>query len=296
MVSSTEQLFYELMRVSLNVQDSLSQMPSVDQWLSLYAMAEKHSVSGVCFAGVLKLLNCDATDFYGMGEDLYYQWAAIALQIQQRNDVLNRQCVQIQAMISEAGFNSFIMKGQGNAAFYDESTCLFSPLPSKLSLLRQPGDIDVFLDGGFEKVNEFVQRTSPTNEINELEIHFHYFHDTEVEIHYRPFIMRNPFKNNRLQLFLKGQYEACYENKIMLCGAGEITVPTVQFNLVHQMVHIFHHFFTGGVGLRQMMDYYIILKSQQADETEINQVKEIVSMLGLNRFASALMWALKICF
>lgn len=53
------------------------------------------------------------------------------------------------------------------------------------------------------------------------------------------------------------------------------------------MVHIYHHLFTEGIGLRQLMDYYFVLKARN---NENENALRIVHSLGLDRFASALMW------
>ena len=154
-------------------------------------------------------------------------------------------------------------------------------------MLRQSGDIDIYLEGGFEKVYDYVQRTCPTKEVNELEIHYHILKDTEVEIHYCPFIMRNPIKNARLQKFFKEAMR--FDNKIALPNkVGDINVPTAEFNLVHQMVHIAHHLYTDGIGFRQLMDYNFVLRTSYDNEN----VLRIVHELGLDSFASALMWVL----
>lgn len=224
-------LFFELIRVAIGTQLSLSRQPSPNEWTTLYEIAKKQSLIGICFAGVQRLCISETSDYSGLSEILYLTWMGMAAKIQQRNEVVNRQCVEVQQMIEKEGIRTFIMKGQGNAALYNGNLCL----------LRQSGDIDIYLEGGFDKVNAFVQRTCPTKEINELEIHYHCLPDTEVEIHYRPFIMRNPFKNQKLQRFFAMKGENCFENMIALPnGVGEIAVPTTTFNLVHQMVHIYH--------------------------------------------------------
>ena len=41
----------------------------------------------------------------------------MAAKIQQRNEVVNAQCVEVQQMIENEGIHTFIMKGQGNAAY-----------------------------------------------------------------------------------------------------------------------------------------------------------------------------------
>ena len=111
-----------------------------------------------------------------------------------------------------------------------------------------------------EKVMKYVNKTFPTDEVNELEIYYHCFPD--VEIHYRPFIMHNPIKNQKLYKFFKEEGERCFENRIELPnGIGSISVLTLSVNLVHQMVHISHHWYMEGIGLRlrQLMDYYFLL-------------------------------------
>lgn len=105
--------------------------------------------------------------------------------------MVNRQCVDLQKQLSVDGFRSCILKGQGNLANYGE-----------LGMLRQSGDIDIWVEGEFEKVNNYVQSKSPTNKINDHHIEYDCFDDTEVEIHYIPFWLNNPFQNMVLDIFL----------------------------------------------------------------------------------------------
>lgn len=278
------ELFFELIHVALGQRQQLSYIPSEKEWEGLYTMAKQQTLLGVCFFGVQELRKSAGREStaIGMTQTLYLQWMGTAAIIQQRNELINRRCVEIQRMVEEAGFSAYIMKGQGNAVHY-----------GAMALLRQPGDIDIYLDGGFDKVMEFVNATHPTKAVNELELHYPCFADTEVEIHYRPFIMRNPFKNRVLQRFFKKEGEKCFKNKLALPNSSdEISVPTSVFNLVHQMVHIYHHLLIGGVGLRQLMDYYFVLRDAHEKNVDCHEAVECIHQLGLNRFASALMWVL----
>lgn len=136
-----------------------------------------------------------------------------------------------------------------------------------------------------------------------MEMHVDVFPDTEVEFHYMPFFMRSPIRNKRLQAFFESQKEACFTNFVCLNENENqneklcICAPTPAFNLVHQLVHIYHHFITEGVGLRQLMDYYFVLKARNNENEDENEnVLRVVRDLGLNRFASALMWVIKTVF
>ena len=280
-----EQLFFELLRVAIKVQNTLSRIPSAEEWDKLYRMSKKQSLVGISFAGIQRVVEYEKIYHCGMPELLYFTWMGMAAKIQQRNEVVNRQCVELQEKLSADGFRSYIMKGQAVGSLYGQ-----------IGLLRQSGDIDVFLEGGLNKVLAYARTYGGVAKVNELEMSVSIFPDTEVEFHYRPFIMRNPFKNRRLQKYFESQEKKQFSNYLILDKEKELSIcaPAVEFNLVHQLVHTYHHFITEGVGLRQLMDYYFVVQASNAED--IRECKKIVENLGLNRFASALMWVIKTVF
>ena len=60
------------------------------------------------------------------------------------------------------------------------------------------------------------------------------------------------------------------------------------------MAHMFRHYLEGGLGLRQMMDYYYIL--QVLDPADRQPVMDTLKRLGMDRFAAALMLSLQYNF
>ena len=310
---NTEKLFFDLVRVSIGQQVCLSQTPSESEWGELYAMAKKQSLVGVCFAGVQRLV----VQRQGPPEMLYLTWMGMAAKIQQRNEVVNRQCVDLQKRLSADGLWSCILKGQGNAALYQCKVSKVSSDAADLSMLRQSGDIDVWIEGGRKKVVDYVQQVAPTDDIRDNHAALNVFDSTEVEAHFRPATLRNPIRNKRLQKFFERTSDDCISHEIDLAG-GKINVPTTEFNLVYQLVHIFEHFYTEGVGMRQVMDYYFVLRaankkvcaSHPSDSLssrdwpaassegsiKFQEVSNVITDLGLDRFASALMWVIKTVF
>ena len=284
-----DKLFFELVQVAIGTRDCLSRTPCADEWDELYGMAKKQSLVGVCFAGVQKTLSRSALrgedpSVIGMAEVQYLKWMGMAAKIQQRNEVVNRQCVELQERLAKDGHRSYIMKGQAVGTLY-----------GSLAGLRQSGDIDVYLEGGLEKVLACARTFGEVKKVNELEMSVPVFQDTEVEFHYRPFIMRNPFKNAKIQAFFKNSEDESFNNRINLSSTSNslnltICAPITAFNLVHQLVHTYHHFITEGVGLRQLMDYYFVIMISNAED--VRECQKMVASLGLNRFASALMWVL----
>jgi hypothetical protein len=284
---NTTTLFFELIQVSMGTRDTLSRAPSADEWTSLYKTAKKQALVGVCFEGVQRLFDKHREIVESFPNGLKMKWIGSEAATRGRNELLNLRCVEMQNRLSKDGFRTYIMKGQGNAALYGNG----------LNMLRQPGDIDIFLEGGYKRVMKYVGETYPTREVNELEIHYHCFQDVPVEIHYRPFIMRDPIKNARLQRFFRSENERCFTNAIELPnGIGTITAPTPTFNIVHQLVHIKHHLFTEGIGLRQLMDYCFVLREAKAKPFDTAYVLQVISSLGLDCFAKSLMWVLQTVF
>lgn len=287
------QLFFELIQVAIGTRTCLSHTPSKGEWAELYAMSKKQSLVGICFSAVQKLTQNLDPRTQNLDKVQYLTWMGMAAKIQQRNEVVNRQCADLQKRISADGFRSYIMKGQAVGTLY---TSTGSAQVQSLAGLRQSGDIDVYLEGGLDKILAYAKSIGKTDGVNELEMHVEVFLDTEVEFHYRPMVLRDPFKNRRLQQYFDENAAIQFENTVLLDKEKglKIKAPTNTFNLVHQLVHIYLHFITGGVGLRQLMDYYFVLKACQiVDQSE---GLEVIHQIGLDRFAGGLSWVLNHVF
>lgn len=296
MTSESNELFFGLIRVSIGAQDvddfrtyqehqSFKVIQS--QWRKLYEISQKQSVLGVCFVGVSRLSNPDCREYAGMSEDLYYNWAAVALQIQKRNEKMNRACSALQSKVSSYGFRSCILKGQGIAGLYlvSENSADFQ-IPD-LKLLRQSGDIDLWCDASKDEI------VSMANEMGSVESpgYLHIgtiFNGEPVEFHFRPSYMRNPLYNARLRRF-------CSSHKEDWIVRDGIVVPSLEFDAVYLLSHIYRHLFGAGIGLRQLMDYYFLVRSLP-DSFDFREFRKRLKYLGIYHFAGAVMWVMKAVF
>lgn len=286
-------LFFELIQISIGCRVCLSRTPCEAEWGELYAMAKKQSLVGVCFAGVQKLVEQRQEP----PEMLYLTWMGMAAKIQQRNETVNRQCVKLQARLSADGFRSCVLKGQAIAALYQcggfnglqkvsEDSIDSSGTPTiNLQILRQSGDIDVWLDGSHERIMEYVNRVSPTNEVRWLHTQMSVFPDTEVEVHFRPSYLECPWQDKALQKFFGSEKDACF-------SSGRCTDS---FNQVFILAHVFRHMFSEGVGLRQLMDYYFVLKNSK-ERMSREEFAAVMKATGMYRFAKAVMWIMQEVF
>ena len=120
-----EQLFFELISVAIGSSNNLSHTPSADNWSKLYKMAKIQSLVGISFAGVQRLVDSEKEDYCGMTELQYLTWMGMAAKIQQRNEVVNKQCVGLQKLLATDGLRSSIVKGQGVALYLESifDTC-----------------------------------------------------------------------------------------------------------------------------------------------------------------------------
>lgn len=294
-----DSLFHQLIRVSIGTQKCLSRIPTEREWGKLYMLAKKQSLIGICFAGLQQLV-ADANDGFvsiGMSEALYLTWMGMTAEIQSRGEVMNRQCIDLQRILLEDGFRSCILKGQGVAALYNmnhghntDSGNIEGLCPEvSLGLLRQTGDIDIWLwcEGTLQKrrskIIKYALRHSPEAKAFVHHIDCKVYGDTETELHYLPSWFHSPVTHHRFVKWCESQAEEQMNHKM-----GDMTVPTISFNSVYLLIHIYRHLFQEGIGLRQLLDYYWVLKSSE----EVNKdvwMKTIVSF-RMKKFASAVMW------
>ena len=82
-----------------------------------------------------------------------------------------------------------------------------------------------------------------------------------------------------------------FERATTLCPEG-FKVPSMAYALVMQLSHLRRHaVINGGIGLRQVIDYYLLLN--HATEAELQQLRTQVKYFGMKDFAAALMWMLQ---
>ena len=111
--------------------------------------------------------------------------------------------------------------------------------------------------------------------------------DVPVEVHYRPSWLNSPFNNRRLQQYFLEHADAQFANQ----QPQGFAVPTWDFNRVFLLSHIANHLLHEGIGLRQVIDYYYLLKSNP-DRNSIDDYEKEFKRLGLLPFARQLMWVL----
>jgi hypothetical protein len=113
----------------------------------------------------------------------------------------------------------------------------------------------------------------------------------DVEVHYLPSQMASPLHNRRLQNYYKSHQAEQFANNNPVLGK-HVCTPTNGFNAIFLLSHMMRHFFNEGIGLRQFIDYYYLLK-QGFSDAEKEEFCKAVNYLGMKKFAGAVMWILE---
>ena len=286
-----ENLFYQLLRMALGRQVCLPHTPNEQEWKALYELAKKQSLIGVCFAGVQKL----QTQRQEPPEMTYLTWMGMAAKIQQRNEVVSRQCVELQGQLAADGLRSCVLKGQGVGALYrvHENDNDNNQSSSDLSMLRQSGDIDVWVDTDEEGALRWVKKYQRELDFDYKHVHLDVLEGTSVEVHYRPSTSRVPWYMKRVDHFTREK--ACWTNAVAL-GDGMVNVPSLEFNLVFILQHIFGHLFAEEMTLKQYLDYYFVLKQAHVEGADVQEAYRWMQRMGMGSFARATMWLLREVF
>ncbi len=275
----TGSVFFALLRAALTG-ECFSATPTDEEWRAIFSQVQKQSVAGVVWPVVKgKTLPLDVA----------FQWVGIAERIRGLNELQNKEAAGLTRLFDEKGRKSVILKGQANARLYPEKD------------LRQPGDIDIYVEGGQECVTQLLIELGQLDECptvanvgkkDKATSNYHHIHlsptkdGVEVEVHFRPSSGNHcPWTNRRLQKWL--EREALSVAKV----EEGFNVPSLRFALVMQLSHIQRHFLSSGVGIRQICDYYWLLRN--STEEDRREVSRVLVRFGLRKTAGALMWVLR---
>ena len=238
-----QKIFFDFLRFCIgSAKEIPSTLKEVD-WKELYAIAQKQCLLGILFDGIKKL----PAEHVGMEKELLLQWMAESQMLEKANVRLNDAAIQVSEWFLKKGFRTCILKGQGNALMY----------PNPYS--RTPGDIDIWVEGGDKRVISFVRSISPHEKACYHHIEFPSYKGVEVEVHYRPSFLLCFWHNRKLQKYYERVKDEQFSHRVMFSEQREVAIPTVEFNLIFQLTHIYAHLMNEGIGLRQLVDYYFVL-------------------------------------
>ncbi|OYP62570.1 nucleotidyltransferase family protein [Prevotella sp. P2-180] len=314
-------ILFDFIQIAIGNRKSLSATINDSDWLRLFEFCKSQYIVGIVYTAVEKLHNqgiiCPSS--------LEEQWRAFVYKIEKQNEVINRKCAEISRQYNHDGFFTCILNSQGSLLNY----------PEKLRMRRMPGDIEVLASplcdisvavltgsndveyatyNGFRAVREYVKMQHRIDGYFAIPI-VRYNHieapkidGTEVEVYFRAAHLYSPLRNWRLQKWMNDHADECMKNKTHLGFA----MPTSSVNVIHQMTHMYNHHIDGGLGFRQLMDYYYALRVWHNDVMECKdlqsqgmwseglgthvmsneEVMSVIRSFGMTKFTAAVMYVL----
>ena len=241
---------FAFLKYCLGSKSDVSKVIAGMDWQELYSFASKQALLGLCFEGIERLGKEYPEELKQnpIGRELLMTWMGKAQQIHRQNMKVNVVAGKLFSMLREDGMRCCVLKGQGNALMY----------PNPYS--RTPGDIDVWIDASRERIMEYAQKKFELGDDIRLQHLETSLDGVPVELHFFPCSMNNILYHARLQKWFRRNADLQCSHIVGLPdGAGDIAIPTTAFNVVYQLTHLYHHFFDEGIGMRQIIDYFLVV-------------------------------------
>ncbi len=213
---------------------------SVD-WGHLFKVAKEQTVAGIMWDGVLKL----PTELYPP-KGIKMSWISLVMTIEKMNKHHNSVIVELMNMYKNSGVDVALMKGQSMAANY--------PNP----LHRICGDIDLYVGkDGCDKINHIIKElgiewSSEGSKHKNFE-----YKGVEIENHSRFVNEYVPSEYRKMEDALR-RWDPNAPESFMIDGVS-VNIPAADFNIIYVFSHMFSHFLSSGVGLRQISDWMLML-------------------------------------
>ena len=317
--------YLDFLRFSLKEEAQVPESVKLIDWDQLLTFAKDQCVPGIYWMGVRRLGNLKENK---PTDDHVMRWMAACGKLGKRNSTVTERSAWVAKNFEKEGFRACLLKGQGLALCYpDPSLCYpgdidiwVRPRPqsgsssSATQCSNNPSDVQgsssasqssnapvsrsshssfhfsLFThreDADIRTVIAYCRQFVPDAKACYHHIDFLKVGDVPVEVHYRPSWLNNPFHNRRLQQYFLEHADAQFSN---LQPQG-FAAPTWEFNVVFLLSHIANHLLHEGIGLKQVIDYYYLLRSQ-TERHSIDSYEQEFRRLGLLPFARQLMWVL----
>ena len=275
MTESLDIIFCKLLRVGLGLSQEFPYKLNEKEWKSFFVMAKQQTVQGIVYNALSRL----PVDFRPP-RTLTMRLSLTVETIRGQNLLMNQEAARYTQLFTDRGVRSVILKGQANARLYPDP------------LARQAGDIDIWIPGNFDTDAALLLDMGLISKIDSREKRIHHIgfrseKNIEIEIHHR-LASGMLFRQKAFQKLLLSEIDDA-----TLTPEGFYS-PSIRFALLMQLLHLQHHFFYGGLGLRQYMDYYMLLTHSTKDDRDY--VWKYVKKFALGHVCAAVMGLLEKAF
>lgn len=247
-------------------------------WGKLYSLAKAQTVNGLFIEAANQLL-IDTTLNHPQliikvpTEDEVLEWSCDLQKIQRQNQLLNKALSRIHSELSKNGVRYIVMKGQVCAKRWVNPE------------YRVPGDIDLLIHCDDYEVAKQIFDKLGAAVLHDGFKHIEYeFGGIVWELHY----MLHRFAQSQLQHLLDAKVNkdliSPYIIAIEVNGLDAICIPVFspELELTHLLLHFVHHVIHEGCGLRQLIDFALVLHDN-LPKCDLNILNDSITELQLSR-------------
>lgn len=263
----------DLLRIAVGNQSAENIILSENDWKDFFLFCNRQAILGIGFSAVERIGSCP--------KNIMLKWYSYITQIEKRNRLLNDVATEVCSKFIGNGDRGCILKGQGVATLYS--------IPQR----RTCGDIDIWIDGNRKDIIEMVKSYQADAKVSLHHVNAQY-NNVEIECHFTPSYLMNPIADRRLHQYYIKNKERQFSHLIRLNGCNsDIAFPTMDFNLVFMLSHAYRHFIYEGLGLRHVLDYWMVLKKWDENGRKNEaEVYHTICKCGMRKFLSAMMWVI----
>lgn len=261
--------FFILLRAGLwqHAEEPLSSTP---RWSYIYRLACEQTVQGIIADGIHVLqaayeageFGASPSPFGGEGtgaeewNKVYQDFLAQSASIISRNYKVNQVLAKVCHLLNQQdNIDYVILKGQGVGQCY--------PKP----MLRCSGDIDILVNqGSYERAKAILRSIADKYEdkAGQQVTSNVYVDGVKIELHLDEFIAlgekeMHQYAELREQMFRDRQLRS------FTCNGVSVPVPPIGFDSFYIFLHLFKHYRTEGVALRQIIDWTLFVHRYATD-------------------------------
>lgn len=238
-------VFFALLRAGLWEEDvHLVSLKNID-FSEILRLAEEQTVVGLVAAGIEHVIDVKPTQ-----KDIL-TFVSHTIRLERLNTAMNNFIAVLIKKLRVKGICTLLVKGQGIAQCYERP------------LWRTCGDIDLFLDkDNYSKAKEFlVPLAHSVDTENKERMHLEMEIDSWiVELHGT---LHGPLFKHVDQVLDEVQQDTFANKQIRVWknDSTDVYLPSPNNDLIFVFTHILEHYFSYGIGLRQLCDWCRLLST-----------------------------------
>lgn len=264
-----EEAFFVFLRVGL-----WKECIEINGWFTaidfdrVLSLAEKQSVIGIVAYGVERITAQEHHPDVSLTEKL--KFTGKAMLIEQRNVAMNKFVGELFGRLQNNGINAVLLKGQGVAQCYDRP------------MRRSCGDVDLLLDeDGFEKAKRLLLPIA-SDAGREFEYERHQalvIGPWSVELHGS----QRCGLSSKIDAVIDEVQKTVFEEddvRYWQNGNVKIPLPGADSDVILIFTHFLKHFYKGGLGLKQICDWFRLLWTYR-ESIDVQKVEARITRMGL---------------